>query len=108
MPAAVPSRNMEFLRMVSEPSRCQLLPASGQEISISLLSLATSSQYLSGIIEAALPGMAAETAVGQHRANSRTAAEQRRTHWYLIGTIYALRRGGKAGILLYVQFVIDR
>jgi hypothetical protein len=48
---------MEFLRIVGEPSRCQLLPASGQEISISLPSLADSSQYLSGIIEAALPGI---------------------------------------------------
>jgi hypothetical protein len=55
---------MEFLRMVSEPSRSQWLPDSGREISISLLSLANISQYLSGIIEAALHGMAAETAVG--------------------------------------------
>src|ERR1700722_12231625 len=75
MPAAVPSRKMEFLRMVSEPSRSQWLPASGREISISLLSLANISQYLSGIIEAALHGMAAETAVGLHRPT----AELRRT-----------------------------
>jgi hypothetical protein len=55
---------MEFLRIFGEPSRCQLLPVSGQKISISLLSPATSSQYLSGIIEAALPGLGAETAAG--------------------------------------------
>jgi hypothetical protein len=90
------------LRMVSEPSRSQWLPASGREISISLLSLANISQYLSGIIEAALHGMAAETAVGRHRANGRTAAEHCRTHRCTMATIYALCRGGKAGISHYV------
>jgi hypothetical protein len=75
---------MEFLRMVSEPSRCQLLPASGQEISISLLSPATSSQYLSGIIEAALSGKAAETAVGRHEPTAelrRNIAERIGASW---------------------------
>jgi len=41
--------------MVGEPSRCQLLPASGPEISITPLNPTNSSQHLSGVIEAALP-----------------------------------------------------
>jgi hypothetical protein len=53
---------MEFLRMVGEPSRCQLLPASGPEISITPLNPTNSSQHLSGVIEAALPDPGAETA----------------------------------------------
>ena len=66
---------MEFLRMGGEPSRCQLLPASGQKISISLFCLAISSQQLSGIIEAALLGPGSKTAVGP---NIEPTAELRR------------------------------
>jgi hypothetical protein len=97
---------MEFLRIVSEPSRCQLVPASGQEISISLLSPATSSQYLSGIIEAALPVKAAETAVGRHEPTTELRRNIAERIGCIMVRIYALRRGGKAGISLYVQIVI--
>jgi hypothetical protein len=82
-----------------------LLPASGQEISISLLSPANSSQYLSGIIEAALPGSGPETAVGP---DIKPTAELRRNIAERLGTsvglsighgkIYALCRCGKARI----------
>jgi hypothetical protein len=74
---------MEFLRIVGEPSRCQLLPASGQEISISLPSLANSSQYLSGIIEAALPGWLPKTPL----ANIEPTAELRRNSAEPIGAL---------------------
>jgi hypothetical protein len=83
-----------------------LLPASGQEISISLLSSADISQYLSGIIEAGLSGPGRETAVGR---DTEPTAELRRNiaeRTVYIGSglsighlrIYALRRCGKAGI----------
>jgi len=82
--------------MVGEPSRCQLLPASGPEICISLFCPAKNSQYLSGIIEAALPGLGAEAAIGQipdlqpncGGTLPNASAHRRRIH--------ALRRCGKA------------
>jgi hypothetical protein len=69
---------MEFLRMVGEPFSLSIAARLGpgksraRKISISLFSPANSSQHLSGIIEAALPDLGAEAAIGIGR---RTAAE---------------------------------
>jgi hypothetical protein len=84
--------------MVGEPSRCQLLPAPGREISILLvLSPANSSQHLSGIIEAALPGPGAKIADDpdtEPTAELRRNIAERPVHRGK--DIRALRRG-KAG-----------